>query len=331
MTLARKHKLPVLVLGLAVLCPSLSGATEPSAAPGVRLSPNAVERLTDAAPAAADPEIPAPQAGESIVRLDSGIFVGRVVRSTNPYHPQARYSVLDQGTLTRSDGARYAGRFLFFHENWGEHAHWQEDWDWARDGRYLLVGSRIDRNGTIVPGIYRAEVIGDRSISDFTPADESYLAWFEDRYAGQVRAFKQEQAGDNGSGLSFGQALALGLGAAALTQADIPSADAVEIGGAFAADVLSGGQTDALGSVAAPRQPATGNDGTATTDNHRQETVTVSCPSGISSGIPISYRTQACRSAMIDFARVYSCNMIDDFDRVAQQCRSACGDAQCRE
>src|SRR3546814_14789599 len=87
------------------------------------------------------------------------------------------------------------------------------------------------------------------AMPEFTPADEHYIAAFEKRYAGQVNRFRQAQAAEAGSGLSFGQILALGLGAAALSQADISGVDAANIGGAFAADVLTGGKTGALASA----------------------------------------------------------------------------------
>lgn len=340
-----------LTLGLGVVSTSIALGAEPATAPGLRLSPAATQQLKEAGS-----EKPAPNLenmyrpheirdtgngfGEGVLYLDGGIFVGRLKRSANPFHPQARYWVFDEGIYTRNDGTRYSGRFHFFHEDWGENGYYQEDWEVAYDGRYILIGSRLDRDGNPASGIYGSDV-GVRSVSDFTPADESYLAWFEGQYGSQVQAFRHAQNARGGGGLSFGQVLALGLGAVAMSQADIPSVDAIGIGGAFVTDVLTGGRSDALGRVV--EQQRGGTEGmssdtaagrpsvAATAADYNQEHVTISCPSGVSNSIPISYRTQACRSAMINYAQVYACNMIDNFASAAQQCKNACGNAQCRE
>ncbi|SLN77858.1 hypothetical protein [Oceanibacterium hippocampi] len=117
------------------------------------------------------------------------------------------------------------------------------------DGVYFLVGSLIPKTGAARPGIYRSDV-NTNGVYHFVPADEGYLAQFEQRYQRQVNAFKQAQArATQSSGLSFGQVLALGLGAAVMGAADIPAADAVEIGGAFVSDVLTKGQGNALGGL----------------------------------------------------------------------------------
>lgn len=340
-----------LALALAAALASPAPAAQSPSAPGIRLSPQAAKQLEEAGggTAAPDPAIryrpdeiraAGGAAGEGVLYYNEGIFVGRLQRSANPFHPEARYWVLDEGVYARHDGTRYVGRFHFFHEDKGEYNYIMEDWKEAYGGRYILVGSRIDREGNAVSGIYGGNA-GVNSLSDLTPADQSYLAWLEGRYANQVQAFKQAQAAESGGGLSFGQVLALGLGGLALSQADIPSADMVEIGGAFVGDVLTGGQSNALAGVIRERQglaaAAAANTATAGTNaaparaDYRQEEVTITCPSGASSRMPISYRTSACRSAMVDYARVYSCNMIGDIAGATQACKSACGNAQCRE
>ena len=88
--------------------------------------------------------------------------------------------------------------------------------------------------------------------------------------------------------------------------------------------------------IASVGAPTTGgatatSTGAATDAGYTTEQVTISCPSGASNSIPISYKTQQCRSAMIAYAEIYACNRIDDFARAAQTCSSACGNAQCRE
>lgn len=55
------------------------------------------------------------------------------------------------------------------------------------------------------------------------------------------------------------------------------------------------------------------------------------CPSGTSSTITIPYKTNACLAAKKDMARIYACNLIDDFPKVTSHCRDACGSPQCAE
>ncbi|KAA0679639.1 hypothetical protein DS837_25620 [Azospirillum brasilense] len=271
--------------------------------------------------------------GEGAVYMRLGTFAGRLKRTTNPFNDASRPWVFDEGLYVLHDGKRYAGRFHYFHKNWGEHSHHQDDWVVALDGTYILAGNRADAQGKTVTGLFKADITPS-GVSDFTPADDAYLAWFEGRYQDQVAAFKRAELAERNSGVSFGQVLALGLGAFALSQADIPAVKAVDIGGAFAADVLSGGRTNALSRRTEPprtasAKPAAGP--SASVDGHRQDSVSITCPTGVSASIPLSYKTQACRSAMIDFARAYSCNLIDDFATVTRQCASACGNNQCRE
>src|SRR3546814_9066866 len=107
-----------------------------------------------------------------------------------------------------------------FHKNIGEHSHIEEGWTHANQGRYIFVGNRAAPDGTSTSGIYSVEA-SMHAMQEFTPADEHYIAAFEKRYAGQVNRLRQAQADEAGSGLSFGQIIALVLGAAVLRQADI--------------------------------------------------------------------------------------------------------------
>lgn len=63
----------------------------------------------------------------------------------------------------------------------------------------------------------------------------------------------------------------------------------------------------------------------------QSETYSFSCPHGGSYSIPVTYRNASCGAAMKTFARVYSCNLIDDFASAGQRCQQACGNAQCAE
>jgi hypothetical protein len=341
---------PATIVALFMTCAPAVGDDAPSPSEGLRLGTEATEKLRDSQEQSQRldgfrqteirPEGNGRAAG--VVYRSDDVYVGRLKRSTSPFHADATHWVFDEGVYAKRNGDRYLGRFHFFHENWGaDHNMNQEDWVTPFVGRYILVGSFVPQGGAPQVGIFGAEIFGDRPIA-FAPADQSYLAEFERRYRSQVTAFERSQVEDADSGLSFGQILALGLGGMALAAADIPAADMAQIGGAFAADVLSGGQTGALEGVITRQQTAAAQTGTAgdaagagtgagAATGYTSEQVTVSCPSGVTSTIPISYRTRQCRAAMIEFAEAYSCNAIDDFARVSQSCRSACGNAQCRE
>lgn len=339
------------LLALALLAGGAGSATaeqRPVAGSGLRLGAKAMDRLRatadDSAPVVdshRQPDIRVTGgAGTGVAWLETDVFLGRFKRVASPFVPGMSFWTFDEGVYVTRQGDRYAGRFHYFYEDTSGYG---SDWPGPLpfDGRYMLVGSHIPVGGPPVSGIWAVEA-GPRP-HGFTPADQSYLARFEQRYHGQVARLREAQAGSSGGGLSFGQVLALGLGGLALAAADIPAVDAVEIGGALASDVLSGGQTSALAGVAAQKRQAAastgqkaggaGAGGAASDVNaaYRSETVRVSCPSGASSSIPLSYRTQQCKSAMIFFAETYACNRIDDMQRATARCTSACGNAQCRE
>ncbi|MDX6751568.1 hypothetical protein SH611_17320 [Geminicoccaceae bacterium 1502E] len=339
------------VLALALLaCGIETAAAEqrPVAGAGLRLGAKAMDRLRataeDSAPVVDSYRKPdirvSGGVGTGVAWLETDVFLGRFKRVSSPFVPGMSFWTFDEGVYVTRQGDRYAGRFHYFYEDTSGYG---SDWPGPLpyDGRYMLVGSHIPADGPPASGIWAVEA-GSRP-HGFTPADQSYLASFEQRYHGQVARLREAQAGSSGGGLSFGQVLALGLGGLALVAADIPAVDAVEIGGALASDVLSGGQTSALAGVAAQKRQAAASGGQkagaarsggAVTDPnaaYRRETVRISCPSGVSNSIPLSYRTQQCKSAMIFFAETYACNRIDDMQRATARCTSACGNAQCRE
>ena len=340
-----------LVICLGVLLAMAGGTLAQEATPGqgLRLSPDATQQLQqqqqDDTPLAEYREDQIRDLGggrgEGVSYHTNDVFVGTFRRSVSPYNGKIRPWVLEQGVYAKRSGERLVGRFHFFHNDWGEHDSVMETSSAPLDGVYFLVGSLIPAAGAPRPGIYRSDV-QTTGVHHFVPADEGYLAQFERRYQGQVNAFKQAQArAAQDDGLSFGQVLALGLGAAVLGAADIPSADAVEIGGAFVSDVLTQGQSDALGSVAdsqRDRAAAAAGSGAASPSaapaagaGYSNETVTLSCPGGASSSVPLQYKTQDCRSAMIAYWKAYACNQIGDIASATQQCKAACGNAQCRE
>lgn len=335
--------LPALALVGLITQAALAQESKPSA-PVLRLSPGATQQLLqqqkDGQPLAKYRQNEIRDfgrgAGAGVSYHENDVFVGTFKRSVSPYNDRVRPWVLDRGIYAKRSGERYVGRFHFFHNDWGEHSSSMEKSAAPVDGVYFLVGSLIPTEGPPRPGIYRSDVqVG--GVYHFVPADQGYLAQFEQRYRGQVNVFKQAQARKDSGGLSFGQLLALGLGVAAVGAADIPAADAVEIGGAFAADVLTKGETNALGGVVeTKRNQAAVSGGNAPvapagSGGYRNETVTLSCPSGVASSVPLQFRTQACRNAMVAYWKAYACNQIGDIASATQQCKSACGNAQCRE
>lgn len=283
-------------------------------------------------------------------------YVGSFVRSTSPATGRLTHWVFDQGVFTRVNGDRYVGTFYFFH-----HAHLEQKRagsDMPESGTYIMTGSFHPKDGGAKKGIYYGDFYDLVPVS-WVEADEGYMKAFEAYNEYQINeakaairrererqhqlALQEAQEAEDDS--MFGQMLALGLGAAVLGAADIPSADMLEIGGAMASDILSGGETSALQQMvlgqqsslaAAAGASASGytypGGGDATVVSTLSDQVTITCPqSGLTSTIPLSYKTQGCRSAMIDFATVYACNMIDDMARVGSACQSACGHPQCLE
>jgi len=281
-----------------------------------------------------------------------GIFVGRFARSVSPADSRRKHWVFQRGVYVDRLGVRYAGTFYFFHATLTESTRKMSDL--PEDGTYVMVGSEIRPDGGIRSGIFQARVPLRGQPVNWIPADKEWLASFEESHkeavAATIRYIRRQQAAARSkaaSGFSFGQILALGLGASGLLVADIPAADAVQIGSAFASDVLTGGRTSALNDYvgnqrsklsAAGSSVASGAAGTGTMASSgpaaafKSETVSISCPSGSGPhSIPLYYKSQSCRSAMLNYAKVYACNLIDDMQSAAQRCKSACGDIQCRE
>lgn len=194
--------------------------------------------------------------GRGSAHFSYGVYRGTFRRVTNPYSGNA-YWTLYEGIYEEATGVRYTGRFHYFHDNIGKHSYIEQGWKLADRGRYIFVGSRAAPDGSSIPGIYSVDA-SQLAMPAFTPADKVYVAAFEKRYASQVKRFREIQAAESGGGLlSFGQVLALGLGAGVLSQANISSADAATIGSAFVADVLTDGKAGALMSVTeAQRAPA---------------------------------------------------------------------------
>ncbi|TDQ84257.1 hypothetical protein A8950_0805 [Dongia mobilis] len=337
----------------------LAGPSTALAQEGIEVSPEALQQLIDQQPLV--PKIPARRDGyelrdtagggkEGVSFHNGDAFIGAFRKSVSPTGRMSHW-VFDRGIYATQDGDRYSGTFYYFHFMYTELE--KAATLLPQDGTYILVGSHLPRGGLPKSGIFYGYVQQQKQL-DWLEASEAFLAEFEQEHAQQaqlyvakIRREEAEAAAEAESGFSFGQALALGLGAAVIGTADIPSADALQIGAALATDVLSGGQTNALGQYTNNQQSAlqsatansagsgagspAGEPAATAQSSYQSEQVTITCPSGVSSVIPLSFKTQACRSAMISFAKAYACNMIDDMNAAAASCQNACGNAQCRE
>lgn len=163
-----------------------------------------------------------------------------------------------------------------------------------------------------------------------------------------------------GSGRSdadmFGQMMAA-AGMMAVTAgalgSGMDSGTAAMVGGAGMLDILTDGQAGATAAVtqqarqaqqarqqtqqqqARPVQPSrtsispSAAAASAAAAGLQHESYTVSCPSGVTNAIPLSFRTQQCRSAMINLATVYSCNDFNNFESAHATCQAACGSPNC--
>ncbi|WP_100637527.1 ankyrin repeat domain-containing protein [Marinomonas sp. ef1] len=151
-----------------------------------------------------------------------------------------------------------------------------------------------------------------------------------------AQAKQQEQ---NDSGNIFGKVIAItGLTAvgAAASNTGVDSSSVVDIVGGGIADIMTDGRAGGL-QQAQQRQQTQANtaaqNNTSTSlkpaANFQTETYRVSCPSGVSNDIPLRYKTQQCRTAMIDFAKAYSCNDYQRFEQVHAACDQACGSVNC--
>jgi hypothetical protein len=348
-----------------ILAAALTAALPGRADTTFQISPDVLQQITTERAAEPKPEQMSghelrpisDSAAEGVYYRMGESYVGSFARSTSPATGRLTHWVFDQGVFTRVNGDRYVGTFYFFH-----HAHMETrraGSDMPQSGTYIMSGSYHPKNGGAKQGIYYGDFYDNAPVA-WVEADEGYMREFEAYNEYQVNEAKaairreqerkrqlalqaaQEEAEDDSM---FGQMLALGVGAAILGAADIPGTDMMNIGSAMATDILSGGETNALQQMivgqqsslaAAAGASASGytfpGGGDATAVSSRSDQVTITCPqSGVSSTIPLSYKTEGCRSAMINFAKVYACNMIDDMASAGAACQSACGHPQCLE
>ena len=136
------------------------------------------------------------------------------------------------------------------------------------------------------------------------------------------------------------QIFALAASASIIGSAEIPDASKMEIGGALGSDVFNGNHRrrnfELQSRYAAAAQSSSGGGSGSSSQSSsgggalKTYNATISCPSGVSNTIPVPYRTELCRVAAIDFAKTFSCNLMDQ-ERVMRNCQAACGHPQCLE
>lgn len=306
---------------------------------------------------------------EGILSRGTDVFEGQMEITRNPYTGRTSYTYSRGAYLSRvKEGwpvwfnGLYRGDFKYFHNQAAQSA--------RPSGTMVMVGSFTRHDGVEDKGIYLVENAAALAPLQFIKATPEYLARVERRHASQVAQFREEQsraAQESETSSSFGPMLALGLGGLILSAANIPSADVMSIGSALFSDVMTEGQSNALatlvqqktgsylgstiaagmaggntvpavsraahagsgrpsGAVPAVAPRAPGGTASFSTSQYR-----FSCPSGHASTVPISYKTQACLAAKQEMTRIYACNLVGEFERVANVCNAGCGSPQCSE
>lgn len=148
----------------------------------------------------------------------------------------------DQGAYAIPGDAAYVGNFHYFGQP-------TEEWDYYTKGSFVVVGKKINWDGTSEDGIYIAENAVAGFALNFVRATPEYLNQFEQRHAAAVQSYQQQLASSN-DGWDFGQVLALGLGAAMIGASDLPDADKLNLAQAFISDVSGDGSGTALANIA---------------------------------------------------------------------------------
>ncbi|MGB6105607.1 MAG: hypothetical protein WBF88_17325 [Pusillimonas sp.] len=306
---------------------------------------------------------------EGILSRGTDAFEGQMVVTRNPYTGRTTYtygrgaylSSVREGVPVWFNGL-YRGDFKYFHNQAAEGA--------RPRGTVVMIGTFTRHDGIEDKGIYVVENATAAVPLHFIKATPEYLARIEQRYTAQVAQFREEQvraAREAESSSSFGPMLALGLGGLILSAANIPSADVMSIGSALFSDVMTDGQSNALATlvqqktggylstslggaqggnpvqaavarvtqvagasspsaVAAGLPRAAGGTAPSSTSQY-----SFSCPSGHASTVPITYKTSSCLAAKQEMTRIYSCNLVGEFQRVASVCSAGCGSPQCNE
>ena len=300
---------------------------------------------------------------EGLITRGDDVFEGQMVVIRNPYTRQRAFTygrgsyhavAMEDAQPVYFHGL-YRGDFKYFHDNPGPENR-------RRRGTMVMIGEFTRHDGARDKGIYVAEQAVPGVPLHFVKATPRYLQQIERRYDTQVARFREEQARrarEEESSSGFGPLLALGLGGLILASADIPGADIAQIGAALFQDVMTDGQSRALATIAqrggssyAPSrfvgtvrnaQPA----GPQSARGHavgasrgsaapapaagQTEQYSFRCPSGQSATVPIPYQSNSCLAAKKEMTRIYSCNLVGEFSRVAQTCSQACGSPQCTE
>lgn len=320
-----------------------------------------------------------------IAPADRDPYFEGTFRATRHVYVDQNVVTYDKGVYAVPGKAAYVGTFTYFAQPTQTEVAFI-----APKGSFVVVGKKLTPDGEAENGIYIAENAIAGYALHFVKATPEYLTDFERRHARATDAYRRQQAAEAAdSGFDFGQVLALGLGVAMISGADLPGVDKMQLGQAFVSDVLGDGDGSALMNTlvsAAPGAvegdslfaggmsfqapglngllgdlaqqalggPSRASGGAASSGvptaaastgkapqatpaaapsggAAQSETYSFTCPHGGSYSIPVTYRNASCGAAMKTFARVYSCNLIDDFASAGQRCQQACGNAQCAE
>lgn len=219
---------------------------------------------------------------------------------------------------------------------------------WTNDADQLLVGTY--ENGTLhgIAGSYFASLedpFGTESWFRFGGYENG------ERHGGHVVAkawtgIETQERWNHGSfvgddNFDIGQLLALGGGAALIGMADIPDAAKLQLGGAYAADVMAGGNgsmTTVAGAAIASSMasqnassaalPATQ---TSSQAEMRHESYSFTCDHGGSHTINVPYLDAALVSYKKAYAKAMACNEIDNMATAISDCERVFGNRMCAE
>ncbi|MDS1139241.1 hypothetical protein RE432_02255 [Pusillimonas sp. SM2304] len=305
---------------------------------------------------------------EGILSRGMDVFEGQMEATPNPYTGRTLYTY-SRGSYLSSVrenmpigfNGLYRGDFKYFHDQAAARPR----------GTIVMIGSFTRHDGMQDKGVYVAENAVATVPLHFVKATPEYLTRIEQRYTSQVARFREEQmraAQEAETSSSFGPMLALGLGGLILSAANIPSSDVMSIGSALFSDVMTDGQSNALATLVQQKTgsylgntigagqggnvvqaavaratrvggaPASGA-GMASAPSRAANSAAsfstsqyqFSCPSGHSSSVPITYKTPSCLAAKQEMTRIYACNLVGEFQRVASVCSAGCGSPQCGE
>lgn len=163
---------------------------------------------------------------------------------------------------------------------------------------------------------------------------------WKDIWESEGKQALEERIAESKGAFDWTKFSALAVGGLIGGMAGLDPAKQVELVGAMLADSATGqeGASNTLataGRLASAQNRNQSSQGAASTVAQPPARKTYSlqhtCPSGTKLDVMVPYRTEACRTAAVEFAKVMACNEAGSFSRVQRQCTQACGNQNCTE